>query len=63
MIESKGQDATPTKNQANSRQAVDATNLARLLRGEPVTRPKKVTIDDDSGTENISRIVLRKRGI
>jgi energy-coupling factor transporter ATP-binding protein EcfA2 len=53
MIESKGQDATPTKNQANSRQAVDATNLARLLRGEPVTRPKKVTIDDDSGTEDI----------
>ena len=40
-------DPTPTKNQANSRQAVDATNLAKLLCGEAVRRPSKTVIDED----------------
>jgi len=63
MINSKGQDATPTKNQANSRQAVDATNLARLLRGEPAIRPQKVTIDDETDEEALSDSTVQKRNL
>lgn len=62
-VRSKDLDPTPTKNQANSRQAVDATNLARLLRNEPVARPQKVTIDREKDDEELSNNTQQKMNL
>lgn len=62
-IRNSGLDPEPTKNQANSRQAVDATNLAKLLRGEPTSRIKKTPLEGDKPEEELSDTTQQARNL